>query len=280
MKHPLLLMLAFFIAVSCNRKQKLELKQPDTSHDSVTVYSEEVLWEMKKAKKNIARVKVIDTACITQEKRANRDLRNGNYTYTFLYGLGRYDISHKEMAKLLLTYNIKADSILLPCMRPPEGFRWHCYEDIMNAGIEERFGKNFIDSLRHVADSDYIKNHPERIFSFYDCELTSRYAAAKTYEEFLEKPEDDFTNSLTYAGYSKAQLRKLHANTEVDFVIYKDGTIGRIKTKIQQTQNFDAAFSKHFEKQAIAFVKKSKWQPAKYHGIPVSSEMHLNLYNK
>lgn len=244
-------------------------------NDSIIVYSEDEYYKTKSKK-----IKVIDTLCAFEENRAKKDIKGGKLTYTLLYGIGVYDFSNKEMNELLSKYSIRLDTILTPCSRPTKGFKWNCYAELMNLEIENKFGKKFIDSLRNIADKKFVENNPNYIFDFSECDMTSRYTNAKSYEEFLEKPEDDFVNGLNYPKMSKNQIKKENANTDVSFVIYRNGTVGKIKTETDLSIAKNKDFAKYFESEAIAFVKKAKWKPAEYRGINVNSEMHLNLYNK
>lgn len=269
----LIFLLFFTLFISCNKKQ--DLKLGNKQNDSIIIYNEEEFYKNKSTK-----IKVIDTMCLFQEKRAKQDFKNGKLIYTLLYGIGTYDYSNKEMSNLLSKYSISLDTIHKPCARPPKGFKWNCYAKLMNLEIEKKFGAKFIDSLRNIADEQFVKNNLNYVFQFSECDMNSRYVSAKTYEEFLEKPENDFINGLNYSKLSKAQTKKERANTDVFFVIYKNGTVGNIKVETDFKITKNREFAEYFEKEAIKFVKKAKWKPAKYRGINVNSEMYLNLYNK
>lgn len=269
----LILLLICFPLTSCSKKQ--ELKREKKYNDSLIIYSEDDMYKIQ-----TGRIKVIDTLCINEEKKAREDIKKGKLVYSFYFGLGSYEVSNAEMIKLLSKHNISFDTIFGVCSRPPKGFKWNCYKNMMNETINKKFGFKFIDSLRNIADRKFIKNNPNFIFSFFDCETTSRYVNAKNYEDFLKKPEDDFVDGLNYPKLSKNQIKKEKANTEVFFVIYRNGTVGKIKAKSDFSITKNKDFAKYFEREAINFVKKAKWKPAEFRGINVNSEMHLNLYNK
>ena len=269
----IIFLVIFSFLISCNKRQ--DVKKEKKPSDSIIVYNE---YEMFKIQ--TGRIKVIDTSCINEEKRATGDIKKGKLVYSFYHGLGSFEISDSEMIKLLSKYNISVDTIMGVCSRPPKGFKWHCYNNLMNETIYKKFGKKFIDSLRNIADRQFIENNSKYIFSFYDCDLTSRYVTSKDYDDFLKKPENDFVFGLNYPKMSKNDIQKEKANTEVSFVIFKNGTVGNIKVESDFKIAKNKDFAKYFEKEAIDFVKKAKWKPAKYKGINVNSEMHLNLYNK
>jgi len=268
-----ILLIYAIVLISCNKEQALKIEKP--ANDTITVYSEFEYYKLKSKK-----IKIIDTACMFDERRAKNDIREGKLIYTMILGFGAYDYSNKEMGKLLLKKSILLDSVLKPCMRPPEGFKWYCYAKLMNLEIEKRFGKNFIDSLRNIADKQFIENKPNYIFDFYECDTSSRYASAETYEEFLEKPKNDFLNKLNYPKMTKSEMRKQRANTEVSFVIYKNGSVGNIKLNTDYDIAKNKEYAKYFEGAALEFVKNAKWKPATYRGFNVNSEMHLNLFNQ
>lgn len=93
-------------------------------------------------------------------------------------------------------------------------------------------------------------------------------------------PQEDFSGTLSYSGLTKRELKKLHADTYLEFILYRNGSIGQISAKSDLTNVTNKAFAAYFEKEAIAFVKKAKWKPAKYRGIDVNGKMVLRLYNK
>lgn len=269
----LVLLFCISLLLSCNKKKTTnEIKK---ENDSLIIYSIEEYYKTKSTK-----IKIIDTLCTYEQNRAKKDIKKGKFTFTLFYGFGVYDISNKEMKKLLGEYSITLDSILLPCSLPPKGFKRYCYSEQMNLEIENRFGVKFIDSLRNIADKSFIENNTNFVFSFSDCETNSRYATAKTYEEFLEKPQNDFIKSLNYSKLIKKQGKKEKANTDVSFIIYRNGTIGNIKVESDFKITKNKEFVINFEKEAINFVKKAKWIPATYRGIKVNSEMYLSLYSK
>ncbi|MCL9810081.1 energy transducer TonB [Flavobacterium luminosum] len=269
----LILLTIILILVSCEKKKNIsEIK---ISSDSIIVKSIDEFYKTKSKK-----VKIVDTLCIFEQKRAQEDVKKNKLVYTLHYGIGVYDFSNFEMNELLAKHSITLDTILIPCSRPPKGFKWYCYSELMNKEIEKRFGEKFIDSLRNIADRKFVENNPKFVFSFSDCETNSRYETAKTYEDFLEKPENDFIKSLNYKNLTKQQLKKEKANSDISFVIYRNGTIGNIKVQTDFNISKNKDFIKYFEKEAIKFVKNAKWKSATYRGIKVNSEMYLNLYNK
>jgi hypothetical protein len=269
----LVLLSIILILVSCEKKKNAsEIK---ISSDSIIVKSIDEFYKTKSKK-----VKIVDTLCIFEQKRAEEDIKKDKLVYTLHYGIGVYDFSNIEMKELLAKQSITLDTILIPCSRPPKGFKWYCYSELMNKEIEKRFGVKFIDSLRNIADRKFIQNNPKFVFSFSDCETNSRYRTAETYEDFLEKPENDFIKSLKYKNLTKQQLKKEKANSDISFVIYRNGTIGKIKVETDFNISKNKEFIKYFEKEAINFVKNAKWKAATYRGIKVNSEMYLNLYNK
>lgn len=272
-KNITFLFFLFYVLTCCNKQ--IEDEHNSNKNDTIIVYNEVDYYKFKTKK-----IKIIDTVCLFEEKMAKNDIKKGKLKYFLHYGVAQYDFSNKEMSNLLLKYSITLDTILTTCVMAPKGFRRYCYSKLMNLEINRRFGENFIDSLRVISDRQFIENNPNFIFSFSDCDLTSRYEKANNYDEFLEKPEDDFVTGLKHPKMNRKQLRKEKANTEVYFVIYKNGKIGNIyaETNFEISRNIE--FAKFFEKEAITFVKKSQWKPAEYRGIKVNSELSINFYNK
>lgn len=131
-------MLILLAMVSCDKKQSLTKQTKFT--DSVVIYNEEVSYKITHGM-----IKIVDTACISEEKRAMQDIKDGKLVYTLIRGLSAPIYSNREMERQLSGYSIAFDSISSPCMLPPKGFRWYCYAERMNAEIERKFGEKFID---------------------------------------------------------------------------------------------------------------------------------------
>lgn len=65
----------------------------------------------------------------------------------------------------------------------------------MNRLILERFGKKFIDSFRFTAKQLFIKNNPDEIFSYEQCDNISRYPNSTTDNQF-EKLQTDYLKNF------------------------------------------------------------------------------------
>jgi hypothetical protein len=57
----------------------------------------------------------------------------------------------------------------------------------MRQEIDKRFGKKFIDSLRTIAEKQYVQNNPNKIYEFEECDTLSRYPNDKTIQYFCQK---------------------------------------------------------------------------------------------
>lgn len=265
----MILLVIFSILVSCNKKQEQK------ENEKVVIYNVDELFKNKS--KN---VKIIDTSCINQEKRALADIKNGKLVHFYFIGMTMSYRSNKEMKQILSKYNIQLDSALTYCIPMPKGFRRNCYAMLMNHKIEEKYGDKFIDSLRVLAEKQFVINNPNYVFPFYDCDTISRYPGTKNYSDFFDKPEKDFLKQFVYPkGYQHKNEKKI-SSTEVSFILNKNGTISNIVTDCSFANSKNEKFDKYFKTNAENFVKKTKWIPAKFRGIDVNSRIHFLYLHK
>jgi len=138
----------FFLVylTSCNKNK-----------ETLTIYNQNVYIEMWKKNKAI-NVKIVDTSCINQTKRAKFDIKKGKLIY-FDNEL-RYE--SKEMAKLLKNYNIEISDYNSSCIGPPPGFENYCYQKVMWNEIDSKLGRKTLDSLWEVALISYVLKNPNK----------------------------------------------------------------------------------------------------------------------
>ena len=128
MKLNFILFLIFL--TSCKQNEtpgKLDTNEP------LTVYNEESYYELLEKNKDL-KVKVIDTSCINERKRAESDIKKGKL-YFFR---SKVWFEWKEMAELLSEYNIEYKDYEHNCFGPPPGFEHDCYEKLMWTEIDKR----------------------------------------------------------------------------------------------------------------------------------------------
>jgi len=261
------------LLISCNKKQ--EEKKGEKNNDTIVIYNVNEL--SKYEGKN---VKVIDTSCINQEKRALSDIKKGKLVYYCFIGMTEMFKSNEEMKQILSKYNIQIDSVFTYCTPLPKGFKRNCYVMIMNKEIDKKYGNKFINSLRVLAEKQYVKNHPNKIFQYAECDTVSSYPGVKKYWDGYEKLKEDFARNFVYPKGYQYKKEKNFSSTDVSFILTKDGKISKIETDCSFANSENEKFAGYFKTNAENFIKKVKWIPAKYQGINVNSEMHFCYFHK
>lgn len=215
-----------------------------------------------------------DYPCKEAIKQAQKDLINGDLIY---FDLEHFDFnrSNKEMAILLKPYEIELFESYTYNMDSEES---NCYENYMNKSITKKYGNHFIDSLRSIAEVDYVKNNPDRIYKFEECDTTSRYSRAISFEDFFDIYKNDFFKDFYYPNTYYFNSEKYYSYTSAKFILMKDGTIQitEIETTFQNPKN--KIHRKLFDKRVKDFIKDSKWIPAKSAGIVVNSKIQLTFH--
>lgn len=134
-------------------------------------------------------LKLYDSICTVDSKKANEDIIQNKLVYFHSFGMTKQFRSNKEMNKLLSSYKIKIDTTSVSCLIPDSIN--NCYAKQMQLEISKRFGVNFIDSLRNIAEINYVKNNLNRIYNFEECDTVSRYPNDKYYSDFFKSYERD-----------------------------------------------------------------------------------------
>ena len=137
------------LIVSCDKKNVVDIA--NTKNDSVVVYNEVNFAMMGGYEKgNKIKFKIIDTACINGNKRAETSLKNGKYVYYIGGGMGLTEDKMQYFKMAFLKKGINIDYYMVNYLgEPPTGkFRNNCYEKAMNVGFEKKYGSAYVDSLK------------------------------------------------------------------------------------------------------------------------------------
>lgn len=123
--------------------------------------------------KNI-KVKVFDTFCENQTKRAKRDI--GSNQLIYFDPSGYYE--HEELGELLKKYDIETKRYNRYCIRVAS-FNLYCYQDLMKDEIEKRYGKTFLDSLWKIAERNFVLKYPDSLYIKDGRDIREKYLPVK-----------------------------------------------------------------------------------------------------
>lgn len=220
--------------------------------------------------------------CDYEKKQAQNDFNYKNYTWTIFSSVGHDYLGEEEFVKLLHQNNIKTNNpISLSCIPSSNSKYEYCHEEEMNRLIQKKFGKKFIDSLRYVAKQQFVKHHPDEIFSYTECDQTSKYPDATTYDSQFDKiTKAYFTHYPLPENYTKKTSKELFSGTSAKFILTKNNEIKDLSIESSFENKKNNIFEKQFNKQFKDFVLHTKWVPAQINGINVNSYMEANInYN-
>lgn len=272
--------LLFFliVIVNCTKGKKNLINE--NLGDTLIVYNIDEFFKIKQGTNNHKKIKVIDTLCINEEKRAIEDINKDKFVYYIFLGMTEMYRSNKEMAKLLLKYNVRLDSASTYCIPPPKEFKRNCYITVMNNEIEKKYGSKFIDSLRNIAEKQFVQNNLDIVYKFEECDTISRYPNTKNYSDFFDKPEEDFLKKFIYPKKYFYKKEKDFSSTDISFILKKNGTISIKEVYCDFANTKNEKYKDYFIKEATKFIKETKWIPATYKGITVNSEINFIHFHK
>lgn len=220
-----------------------------------------------------------DSICKIETKNAEKDVKKNKLVYFHYFGMVEQYRSNEEMNKLLSKYNIVIDSASHYCTVPGE--LQNCYAHKMRQEIDRRYGKHFIDSLRTIADKNFVKNNPNRIFRFDECDTISRYPKDKTYRDFFENYKNDFWKFTEYPiDFQYRKDKDPYSSISAEFTLSKNGEISNIEIEITFQNKKNYKYNSYFLNKTKEFINKTKWIPAKSGGIIVTGKVPLTLFFK
>ncbi len=220
------------------------------------------------------RIQFNEYPCSVAKSNAKNDIENGKlYYFDIIYFEGQR--SNIELTKLLEPYKIELYEVYGIDVDPQ---LHNCFEKLMNDAIKSKHGANFIDSLRNIAELNYVKNHPNKIYTYEECDTTSRYQLEHSYSNYREAYKKDFFNDFQYPDKYINKNEKFYSYTSAEIIIHKNGLteIIHIETKFQNTKN--NVHKELFDKRVEKFINESIWVPAKSAGITVSSRMSITIH--
>ena len=237
--------------------------------------------------------KVIDTFCINETQRAEKDIKKGklflhdsylDYHNTYLVKSYFFGDPKKSVIQELSKFNILIDTTYIPDLYDIYGeaskyFRNNCYQQIMEIETQSLLAKHSlsIDTLIKRAERQYIINHPNQIYTQVDSDRS--FETPSEYQLFISKTSNEFESFIYPKGY-KPKNESYYSYTTADFVLMKDGTIKNLKVEATFQNPYNEKFRQYFEKELRDFVLATKWVHPKYSGLIVNCEMSFTFHHR
>lgn len=236
-------------------------------------------------------ISLSDTICLQEIEKAKQDVKDNKLTYCHLWGFGYSSLRYEnELDSLLNTYNIKYADEIFSCI--VDETEENCYYRYMNEEVRYRYGDNFIDSLKYIADSIYILNH-------YNDFISEIYTHV-TWDMYPTYPNDTLYTSNNHSGL---QARFDSIVIYPNDYIYKENTIEdmasiTINMNIDEVGNakitdYDFLFwnknSKRYSNKTaeylfpnifIPLIEETQWTPARINSYSVKAYLSIHLYLK
>lgn len=147
----------------------------------------------------------------------------------------------------------------------------------MNRLILKKFGKKFIDSLRYIGKLQFVKDHPDEIFSYSECDMTTRIPDISYDGQFDKIRRLYFLQYPLPENYIPKTVRELYFNSSASFILTKKGEIKDLAVESSFQNKKNNIFEKQFNRHLKDFVLHTKWIPARINTINVDSYMDVNI---
>lgn len=230
-----------------------------------------------------------DFECIHELNKAKTDIKNGKLIYCNYSG-DSFRRGQEEMESLLKANNIDYKNESSPHV-VEKNKNYHCYCELMEEKIKEKYGEKFTDSLLYIADSLYIlKNLNETyyqgsVYGSYDkpalfpgdthYDDTNHYGLQKAFDKIIVYPKK-------YRKKGKNSMAFLSVELDID----KEGNVKVTDNYFYfwdsktNEENYNKEFESYIKKVAFSLLEKTQWIPAKIKGINVNSKQSFYIYLK
>jgi hypothetical protein len=260
----------FFILSSC-KKEKIKDEQ-------IVLYNADDFYK---------KIKIEDTTCDYETKRAEADIKNGKYSYNSLH----YPESNSLSGKFLTDEDFKKLGITIDttfnergCIRMPgdDLFRINCYQNVMGKALHEKYGEIF-DSINVARGKDYVASHPNEVYDMNVTDITDERVANNDNTKMKNQitfNEVEFENQFTYPKDYIPKNEKSYSYTTAEFTLLKDGTLKDLKVETAIANDANKKHKQYFENELSKYVRKAKWLSPTYFGSKVNCEMHFIFFHK
>ena len=161
------------------------------------------------------------------------------------------------------------------------GLKDNCFQWEMNRIVENKFGKQFLENLKIEATKMFILNNPDRVFEYEECDMESRYASGKTYEEMFTLVKNDYFQNFSYPeDFVAKSSNNKSSYGEADFILDKKGKVSKLTVTLSLKEKKNYIYSAYLIESLKDFILKSKWKSANYNGVPVLSKMNVLIFYK
>lgn len=231
-----------------------------------------------------------DTDCIKELNEAKKDIKNKKIVYCKYVGNISFRPlrAEREMDSLLNLQNIEFQNESSPCV-VEENRNYHCYCELMQEKIEEKFGKKFIDSLLYIADDIYISKKLDKTFDYTEFDKCALFPGDKTYDYSNHNGlQEQFDKIVKYPkNYKYTECKEgCWAIIQIDIEVNEFGG-AKVKSVVFETfnsdtkeENYNTEFNDYFKKTAITLIESTKWIPAKIKSHNIKSKNTINIYLK
>ena len=260
LRYIILFML--FILFSCN----------ESKTGNIAVYDREDFYR---------KIKIVDTACINGEKRAEKDFNNGKAKITKenLPSFKKFlpnEIISEELKKFNISLDMTQKESHFDSIGNRKLFINDCYQDMMRRKIYQKIEYKLIDSILEVSTKSYILEHPDLIINQKDLDGSYENSVGKEFDKCLKRIKLGFNFDFIYPDKYLSDVEKT-SFINVDFTILKNGKLKNIKISTNFNNPLNKRFESYFQDNVITLIENIKWTPPYCEGIPVNANINLKL---
>jgi hypothetical protein len=256
MKFLLILFSILIISCTKNNTQKKDLSPEITT--------------IKLPPKKIFQINTKDSRCVSELKRAKKDVEKGQLVYAIYNNDNKY---HLEIKELLLSKGIKYKPLGENCIG-----LYNCYGYYMDSIIKIKYGKNFMDRIRIKSNLLSNSRWKTKIYNYSEIDKAAEFPNTSDVYTFNDYAQKMFKKPKNW-DFGKMK------NNEREFVMISIIINSQGKAIIPKDYWFDYNLKKNNLKHLKYLEKEIKhvvenmdsWKPAVMNKHNVSSEEYIDV---
>ncbi len=266
----------FFIAITFVRcksdpkKERLEIlkKSLDTISFNDTYSYEDYKMFIVENNKTITSREL----CEIDSIKAQMDIEKNKLTFFSRHAQNRPIESLEKMPEILKEeYDINTVELLPGCLINDSTEYGKCYERLMQKAINKKYGNNFLDKVKRTADSIYLHENRNKI-----------YSSKNSYAMFQRLISDDYQNwrdSIRRSLFDKMAFPKdnpMKKDGSAGFIIKGNGTIDSLDVYTYNSiEKNHLSYEEQIKKQMENLIRKTNWLPFETYGIKLKTKEHF-----
>jgi len=259
---------------------------------SFVIKAQEIESEKNSVNTIIGEIDRRDSTCSSEIERAKIDFKSKE-TLFYIQTEGYLDIDANRHRPFLIELLKKRGIDFVESSEVEMQYVWHdyngelyqvktnCYYKASNELLNLKYGSHFIKNIEKTADSLYVINRLNSVFTYPD-EVDDYFIIYPKSKEFLGQKiqiQQDFFENFKFPNGFILSSDKRDFLAKTNFIIRRDSKVSDLNIEIEFKNSENHKFQDYIVNQLRNFIENAKWRAAVSSGVIVDCRFNINFYN-